>query len=238
MNTLLCKSLQNIDRNITGRFGVCKCYWSGNVGLRIGEKKLILRKRSLKIAVRRYLNPPVLWMTACTSTHSVKVTLLRASDNYCHLLCERFFHCSFAILRFKFPAKAKPGSVLAHHVTHLNKWRCQKLTPANENSFFGLRPLLYFHDWLLIQRKWPYLDLFLWFTMLRSWLLEEYFGCFEVGLVRYLPELGVFLKLDVWRSRQVYQHRSKATQWTGGAVKCILATPKKDKKMSLSVRYT
>ena len=79
------------------------------------------------------------------------LTLLRARDNCCRLLCKSFFRCSFAILRFKFPAKAKPRSVLAHHVTHLNESRCQKLTPANDISFLGLTPLYF--DWLLIQRK-------------------------------------------------------------------------------------
>ena len=64
------------------------------------EKEIILKKRPLKIAVWRYLNPPVLWMTACASTHSVKVF-------------------------------------------HLNESRCEKLTPANEILFLGLRPLTF-----------------------------------------------------------------------------------------------
>ena len=38
MNKPLCRNLQNIDRNDTGEFGVCKCYWSGDFWLREWEK--------------------------------------------------------------------------------------------------------------------------------------------------------------------------------------------------------
>ena len=38
MNKPLCKNLQNIDRNQSGKFGVCKCCWSGEFWLRVWEK--------------------------------------------------------------------------------------------------------------------------------------------------------------------------------------------------------
>jgi len=43
----LCKNLKNVDRNTTGKFGVCKCCWS-EVFASEYEKKPILRKRPLK----------------------------------------------------------------------------------------------------------------------------------------------------------------------------------------------
>ncbi len=38
MNKFLCKNLQDIDRNNNVKFGVCKCYWSGDLWLSEGEK--------------------------------------------------------------------------------------------------------------------------------------------------------------------------------------------------------
>ena len=151
MNKPFSKSLHNIDRNITGRFGVCACYWSGNFGLRVGEKthfeKTTFKDCSEALAKPSCYLDDSLRLDAlregisCSGLFVFCITLLRASDNCCHLLCERFFRRYFAILRFKFLAESYPGSALAHHVTHLNESRCQKLTPANEISFLGLRPL-------------------------------------------------------------------------------------------------
>ena len=38
INNPLCKYLQNVVRNTTGKFGVCQCCWSGNLSLREWEK--------------------------------------------------------------------------------------------------------------------------------------------------------------------------------------------------------
>ncbi len=38
MNKSLCKNLQDIDRNKDVKFGVCKCYWGGDLWLSVGEK--------------------------------------------------------------------------------------------------------------------------------------------------------------------------------------------------------
>ena len=49
-NKSLCKNLQDIDMNKTGRFGVLECIWSGDLFPQV-EKNLILRKRPLKICI-------------------------------------------------------------------------------------------------------------------------------------------------------------------------------------------
>ena len=38
INNPLCKYLQNVVRNTTGKFGVCQCCWSGDFSLRVWEK--------------------------------------------------------------------------------------------------------------------------------------------------------------------------------------------------------
>ena len=49
MNKPLCKNLQNIDRNETGKFGGSKCYWSGDFWLKTPFEKTAFKDMDWKI---------------------------------------------------------------------------------------------------------------------------------------------------------------------------------------------
>ncbi len=51
MNKALNKNLQDIDRNKNIKSGVCKCYWSGDLWLSVGEKSHFEKMAFKKICI-------------------------------------------------------------------------------------------------------------------------------------------------------------------------------------------